>query len=779
MAVLLRKLTRTAPALAVPAPLMILTFGGCTLNNPLGVLSRQKLVTPIYKKMGFRATPYALSSSAAVQLLDFVTGEREIPVFVRKLCYGDPFHEPTPEQSALVHQADLILVEMSTPIEFKFQNFILNSNRFEEVIVDSLRSLEGTKKLASKWRSALMNQLEDQRAEIAAELLSQLPSETEHDRWVRTFVGEARSDRINVDRMVEDLDQIRQRVRLPLALLMHNFRYMPDGRPIAWPGEFRNETFAVAERLGVPCLDLAPFVAAYGVPQVMADDMRHWRPGFMPHTASHLHDLIRGVLNPAFRPARALGAPLDLAPVQGAETEEAGFEEPIIAGADNGFISDDPTAEVVSAPLVGAEAGPLDADYDHRSGTHFPLEADTDGLILVLGEASALGINRDTTGDASVTVSPEHPGHALMFDVGTAPNGRPVSIIRDLRERSSSTTKETPCGGLADQIMRGCEERFGRKPRIIFASVGRSGASLLGNGTQRDDGLLRGSDQHKEALRLVKAAHRVSVGAGRRLRVLALCLAHGETDARARLPQASYQRGLVLLRQAYDTDIRSVTGQADPIPLLTYQTNRGAARPGAPAAIALAQLAVSAVDPLIRCIGPIYDTDPEISEERRPAFLRAASYRRIGQQFGRYILDDLWGRGREPLRVSDCVAVRSNLIHVKFNRPIALETDDTVVTLSSLGPGLGIDLHDSGFRGQISGIEPIAGSATGIAITLSGPLTPGRARLLIANRATGEPGFGRVAGPRSGIRSAEPYDFDPRDGTPLFEWACTEIVPVL
>jgi hypothetical protein len=49
-------------------------FGGCGLHNPQISLYRRGLVPLFYREMGFRNTPFALSATANIQLLDFLTG---------------------------------------------------------------------------------------------------------------------------------------------------------------------------------------------------------------------------------------------------------------------------------------------------------------------------------------------------------------------------------------------------------------------------------------------------------------------------------------------------------------------------------------------------------------------------------------------------------------------------------------------------------------------------------------------------------------------------------
>ena len=77
-----------------------------------------------------------------------------------------------------------------------------------------------------------------------------------------------------------------------MGIVLHNFQYMPDGRPISWPAEFKDQATEVARALGVPALDYAPFVVEHGAARVMAPDLRHWNADFYPQVSQHLFDFV-------------------------------------------------------------------------------------------------------------------------------------------------------------------------------------------------------------------------------------------------------------------------------------------------------------------------------------------------------------------------------------------------------------------------------------------------------------------------------------------------------
>ncbi|MER8846077.1 hypothetical protein [Mesorhizobium australicum] len=768
-----------------------LSFGGCLLNNLISALHQNNKLAGIYKEMGFLRTPFSISAASAVQLLDFITGSKTIPPHVRRFCYLDSSREPNKEQMAIPYTADLIIVEMSTSIDILYDGFVVNTNRFQEIILPELEHLNVPPRIVAKWRSSLVKQNESGRVKYAKQLLELVPP-TEEFEWLHDLVGRTTTRQLNVDDMTTYIRRIKETLDVPLAVVHHNFRYMPDGRPISWPTELKDQSIEVAHRLKAHEMDFAPFVARHGVKRVLADDCRHWNPAFFPEIANHLYKFISRVAG--------RGTPEDLIERTFVPTELENDEPPQIPNKRQS--PDKRLSETTSVEgrekhnstdgremppkdagelQPGTDGGILSADdlvYHPETASHFDFGSRVLNMILVVGQSWALGGNNDEAGDAPFTSVPEHPGRALMFDAGSAPRGRRVSKLVDLFERATGSTKETPCGGLADYLMRTCEGRFGKKPTMVFASVGRGGTTLSGLNQGSADGLLRGSAQHREAMRLVATAAKFARAEGKSVRVLAICLAHGESDAGRGTPGDTYQRGLILLRQQYDADIRRLTGQGSSVPMLTYQANRGASRPGIIAESVWSQLRVAKVDPHIRCIGPVYHHEPEMRSDGRSAHLKAIGYRRIGFQFGRFLLDDLFGPGLEPLRVSHVRLLRPNVIGLEYSRTITLELNDDRINVSNLGAGLGIDAVGMGAAGPtITSLAVSARDDKVLEIHLSSPISRSGGRLFIAARITGT-NCGRHEGARSGIRAKVPYYVDPHDNSAMYDWACSEIVDV-
>jgi hypothetical protein len=119
--------------------------------------------------------------------------------------------------------------------------------------------------------------------------------------------------------------------------------------------------------------------------------------------------------------------------------------------------------------------------------------------------------------------------------------------------------------------------------------------------------------------------------------------------------------------------------------------------------------------------------------------------------------------------------VGQTTLRLRYTRAIALEENDSRVNISDLGPGRGVEFDDGApWSPTVAAIRLVRGREAELEVELSAPSTGYHRRVLVAARATGEGGVGCGQGPRSAIRSRDPFDVDPLDGTELFEWACTE-----
>ncbi|MEE4452853.1 hypothetical protein [Novosphingobium resinovorum] len=427
-----------------------------------------------------------------------------------------------------------------------------------------------------------------------------------------------------------------------------------------------------------------------------------------------------------------------------------------------------PAFATLKAQVEAGGAGVPHA-YSYDAGTGSAIYVQTENctyMIVGLGQSLSMGTNPDTT--VAITTAAEYPGYGLMVNSGVWPNGAAITSLVDLVEGPTSVGGETHAAGTVSAILSRLNVRHGRTPRLVYAIAGKGGTAYLG--------LKRGSDTYAELLRVVKAVNDIEVAAGRKLVVICTQLHHGEQDYRDGTTEAQYCRMLDWWQSNTQEDIRRITGQSAPVPMYAYQSNRGGRTVGIPSPPALAQLSIEKRNPLIRCLGPIYDSVAASDN----AHVTGRSYRRMGRREGAMIADDLFATptaNSESLHVIASYWSATNKFCLQYNKPITIESGDTLVTVSTLGAGKGIDYTDnSGSVPTITGIA-VTGTDT-VEVTLSAAPTGLRKRCWIAARGqypTGNTsGTGNVLGPRSGIRSTAVADTDPNDGAVIYHWACQE-----
>lgn len=750
----------------------IVPFGGCGLHGPLGTLYAANREPVLFRDLlGYVRPPFGLSATSANQMMDFLDGRFDMPLWVRRLTFGDPMHIPTQAQVAHLRAAHVALIEMSTPIDYVYEGYYLNINRFEDTIFELLRELAIDKKLVSSWRSAIKNAavkgVDDTRRQLANTIADQIPVDTEEQRNMAAFIRGTRAVIRTVDEMRGALGELREKLGLPFGMILHNYQFMPDGRALSWPASFKTDSAEIARDLGMPTYDFADFVLRQGVANIMADDRRHWNKAHYFPLGRMLYDFAAGIVGaPPFR-------------LKSGATEDS--------AALGSFAETDVVIRATEMPTADEMRGVAAADkplartriprflHDRATGAYMPADDRTLHGFYFLGTGWAMGVTADD-GDIPERPRPAIPGKAWMFDRGLAPRQSTIRALVDLDPRGSGAVRESPAGGMADLIVRQCDARFGAAPDMFFATFARNGTSLTGFGQDEGRGLVRGSQLYSEMLYYTQRARDLAQARGQRFELTALCLLAGEHEVAQREDAHTFARDVSRLQQDLETDIMAITGQTEPVRMLVSQTNRATVALRAPD-IHTAQLHLAAENPRIHCVGPVYHVAPETRPNGPAAYPDAAGYRRIGQQFGHFVVDCLWGRQAGPLQVVDSWWENDRIFALRYSAPLGIETDDSRVVVSTLGPGLGLDVIEG--AGALCEIESVALSPSDprtILVTLKAPPLRQRCRVFVAARRQDGFGIGRDGGPRSAIRAAVPYAIDPGTGEELYDWACTEIV---
>ena len=400
-----------------------------------------------------------------------------------------------------------------------------------------------------------------------------------------------------------------------------------------------------------------------------------------------------------------------------------------------------------------------------------------DVLFMLLGQSYPQGHDGGST--SIITTAPQHPGYALMAGLssGVRANGNTFSTYADLYEVNTGTSlKETVCSGMADAMLRRINADLGFKPRLIFG-VAAAGSNRYWDSRYNNGGIKRGTPVWANAMSYIRDCRDISAAQGRRLIVGGLVVMHGESDNYAEFRTTgnleSWIRILGQYQEDFEADARWITGQAERIPAYTYQigfpTGAGLQNP----VTAKAALEAARRNPMVRCFGPL-GSYPGSTDG---VHLSTTGYRELGTYLGNFVVQDLFAWGENPLQCVDAWwDGTAPVIHLLYNKPLGLESDDTLINVSGLGAGRGVDFTDgSSAPPAVTGIAVNGSDGWQLDVTLASVPTGRRPRVHVGCRATGSQ-HGSQQGLRSAIRSATAIDTDSLTGKPIYHWACTQSI---
>jgi hypothetical protein len=405
--------------------------------------------------------------------------------------------------------------------------------------------------------------------------------------------------------------------------------------------------------------------------------------------------------------------------------------------------------------------------------------------VLVIGQSLTLG----SYGTPALTTV--QPYNNIMFNTGilTADHSNAHNLVSfvPLVESVLAGTNHGETGwaaaaNLTTALARSSDLKGLPPPlndyRVLISDDGASGLAY--------SLLERGTAQYNVGLAQVSAGHSIAHALGSRHIVRALFVVHGETDQG--LQTLNYESDLQVWQAGYESDIRAITGQTEPVPMFVSQLSgnwSAAGANGGAALIPLAQLQASLDEPTkIYLVGPKY----MLTFSNGP-HLTNTSYRQMGEYFAKaYRSVIVEGKPWVPLRpVSAPMRCTTTTVDVAFDVPVAPLVFDTTLVAKTGAYGFSF-VDGAGDNIPISAVSLSSGST--VHIRLGAALHGANNRLRYAY-AQAE-GYacpssaltcnGSRTGPRGNLRDS---DSTPSlHGNALFNWAvqferpCTTIAAV-
>ena len=404
------------------------------------------------------------------------------------------------------------------------------------------------------------------------------------------------------------------------------------------------------------------------------------------------------------------------------------------------------------------------------------------------------GQSNSVANGGTPVLTADQPYGNLAFDTGVMPGqscdgsgcrayGAPTALVPLVEgDRFFSYPVETMSSGLANEITKlGLEKFLVGKPRhdVLVTLHGRSGNTYfcLRKGGCDFKGEAQGYiPPFKEGMMEVTDAKALAAAAGKTYVVRAVTMIHGESDHysystnTAEFPLASthggpqvanYGDGMLELQEDYETEVKKITGQTVPIPLLMLQMSNWND-------VAHSKIPTWQLEAHVRAPGKVVVVAPGYAIGYASDCLHFTNHgeRRIGEYFAKaYARIVMEGRPWEPLRPK-AVTIAGNVITAKFivpKPPLVLDTTKVV------NPGnYGFEFVDgSAAPPAITSVAVTAPDT--VTITLASAPTGADKRLQYAARATPQTCPGTEQGPRGNLRDSD--DTPSQYGYDLSNWA--------
>lgn len=304
-----------------------------------------------------------------------------------------------------------------------------------------------------------------------------------------------------------------------------------------------------------------------------------------------------------------------------------------------------------------------------------------------------------------------------------------LTALKEPNTQVGNSSLETPASAMGN-VLSDLASSSSRTFDSIFV--------LNGIGSQTYNSLKKGTLPYSNGLLEARAAMNYSVQSGKPYIVQGVTIIHGETDETNL--NTGYETNLVQWQSDYETDLKSITGQSQDIPVFLNQMSSWPQRGHSVPTTALAQLSATRNYPT-----KFYLTTPlYIFNSPEGVHLYNWGYRRLGEYFGKVmkkvLVDGVAWKPTMP--VSETIS--GNIIEARYNVPVAPLVFDT--TAVATATNYGFEYSDSLSSASITNVEIVGGDT--VRITLNQTPTGSNQKLRYAYTSSGT-GNGYSMNPQS------------------------------
>ena len=275
-------------------PTTVLPMGACLLHGPLNPIARERTRIAFPKYGTF---PGVYTFGEMFQALDILLGKRDVPAQIRPIANIQPNFVARPSAIGF-DEVDAVLVEPSSPVDLEYRGCYLNRNRLTHYVIAPIKGVSReANKAANQWlRSGLIGLNDQLRASAAEALLKHIPEDLPDKDFIVDVILQTRSRRADVLGGLRGISSI---VQKPMGIVLYVFQYLPDGRTLSWPEGYQEEILAAAKQLELKVFQPADVVRSFGLNEALRDDLRHYKPEFMPVVAEALCEFADSIAAPA------------------------------------------------------------------------------------------------------------------------------------------------------------------------------------------------------------------------------------------------------------------------------------------------------------------------------------------------------------------------------------------------------------------------------------------------------------------------------------------------
>jgi hypothetical protein len=219
--------------------------------------------------------------------MDVWSGETKVPEDL--LPFISKFSDRFVQQPYTLNNADVVLIETSSPVEYSIDGFSVNRASISDGLLKPVKAIgKDIHRHLSKWHNhGLVGFDEEVRAAHSVEILKLLPDDLPDAHMVKRLVRDLRSKKADPRK---GFSKILERISVPLGYMNHVWQFFPDGRFMNFPAGYHEGVDMVRADMGIPVYRPEDTVTKSGVSEVMREDFRHYSDDFVPVIASEMID---------------------------------------------------------------------------------------------------------------------------------------------------------------------------------------------------------------------------------------------------------------------------------------------------------------------------------------------------------------------------------------------------------------------------------------------------------------------------------------------------------